>query len=97
MKAVLPPSPREHPDLMPAADRDPHFGPVRIQEVIVRDMLVEPTRAAAVRGESVLGHVRLDAGGDVLVGRADHVRCHAVRVHDRPALVDESLSVAELR
>jgi hypothetical protein len=41
----------------------------------------------------VLGHVGIDAGGDVVADRADLVDLHAVLAHDGRAGVDEPLRV----
>ena len=48
------------------------------------------------RRPAVLGHVRIDTGGDVVVDGAQHLHLDAVLLHDRRADVDEPLGVALL-
>jgi hypothetical protein len=53
-------------------------------------------RRPLVDGPAVLGHVRPDADGDLVVDGADLVHGHAVLAHDRGADVDQPLRVAGL-
>ena len=65
------------------------------QDVGGHDLLVELRPVVAL--PAVLGHVRPDAGGDVVVDSADHLDLDAVLVHDPSGSVDQALGVAGLR
>jgi hypothetical protein len=46
---------------------------------------------------TVLSHVRMDAGGDVVIDRPELIDLDTVLAHDRHAHVDEPLGVARFR
>jgi hypothetical protein len=71
-------------------DRPRHHQDVRSQHLRIQ-------ARPGIRGRAVLGHVRPDPGGDVMVYSADRLHRDALFAHDAGADVDEALRVAELR
>jgi hypothetical protein len=53
-------------------------------------------RRPAVARRAVLGHVRIDTGGEIEIDRADEVDLDAVRLHDRHRELGEALGVRAL-
>src|SRR5262249_62071069 len=64
-----------------------------------QDVGAEPPRVDLrpfVSGPAVLGHVRPDAGGDVVVRGADRFHGDTLLAHDAGADVDQALGIAAL-
>ena len=81
--------PRAHRRLLPEPDRGAQH-----EDVGGDDGLVEARPVVDV--PSVLGHVRPDTGGDLMVDRPDHVDLHPLAPHDLHRDVGEALGVRHL-